>query len=364
MAHRNCSAHGSGSFVVRMKMLSRAAVLVLLSLVLSGCVSSMLARRIVEAPNRAGVPPMTKDPKLVELLAKTFGQAWRLPVGPPAADLAIAVVEPGDYQLKHQLDVKRNPDGSGSMAYNITWQFRPADAPAIKPKATIVLLHGIMVSKEYMIHWALYLAQQGYRTVLVDLRGHGQSSGAWITFGAIETEDLKQVLNDLQRRGLAGERIGVLGVSYGAVMGLEWAALDPRVGSIVALEPYSNAQQAIMEFSRGFYAQQMKNITDAQFASAEIGAAHLAGFKWADADVLRSVERLHAPVLFYHGKEDTWIPPTHSEKLMAVAPAGSRRVLLPDDNHLTLAVRLDPIASEVTAWFDAHLTTASLGGQR
>jgi pimeloyl-ACP methyl ester carboxylesterase len=348
-----------------MRFLSRAAILALLSLILSGCVSTLLAKRIVQAPNRRGVPQMTKDPKAVEFLAKTFAQTLRIPVGPPPAELAVAVVEPGDYQLKHQLDVKRNPDGSGSINYKIEWKFRPTDAPAIKPKATIVLLHGIMVTKEYMIHWALYLAQQGYRTVLVDLRGHGRSTGEWIAFGAIEAKDLKQVMDELQRRGLGEGPVGVLGVSYGAVVGLEWAALDPRVGTVVALEPYSNAQQAIMEFSRGFYAQQMKNIPDAQFASAEIGAAHLAGFKWADADVLRSVERLHAPVLFYHGKDDTWIPPTHSEKLMAVAPAGSRRVLLPDDNHLTLAVRLDPIAPEVTAWFDAHLATpAAADGAR
>jgi pimeloyl-ACP methyl ester carboxylesterase len=338
-----------------MKSLLRAAILALLSLVLSGCASTLLAKRIVQAPNRGGVPAMTRDPKMVEFLTKTFAQTLRIPVGPPAAELAVAVVDPGDYQLKHQLDVKRNPDGSGSMNYKTDWKLRSADAPAMKPKATIVLLHGIMTAKEYMIHWALYLAQQGFRTVLVDLRGHGRSTGEQITYGAIEAKDLKQVMDELQRRGLAGESVGVLGVSYGAAVGLEWAALDPRVGTVVALEPFSNPQQAIIEFSRGFYGKQAKGISDTQFSSAEAKAARLAGFSWEDADVLRSAERLHAQVLFFHGKEDTWIPPIHSEKLMAVAPAGSRLVLLPEDNHLTLAVRLDPIATEVTAWFDAHL---------
>jgi len=210
-----------------------------------------------------------------------------------------------------------------------------------------------------MIHWALDLAQRGYRTVLVDLRGHGRSTGHLITFGAVEAKDLKQVMDDLERRGVVAGSTGVLGISYGAVVALQWAALDPRVATVVALEPYSNPQQAIMEFSRGYFSREMKRIDDATFVAAEAKAAHLAGFAWADADVLHSVQRMRVPILFFHGQRDTWIPPIHSERLLAAAPAGSRRVLLPDDNHLTLAVRLEPLAPEVAAWFDAHLPSAA-----
>ncbi len=344
-----------------MKPLVRAAILPALlgAALLPGCASSILARRMVTAPNRQSVPQVVGDPRVAERFDRTYAQAWRVPVGPPAAELSVAVIEPGDYQLKDTVETKFAPNGSGSLTYSINWAFRSAGAPTLQPKGTIVLLHGILVTKEYMIHWALDLAQRGYRTVLVDLRGHGRSTGHWITFGAVEAKDLKQVMDDLERRGVVAGSTGVLGISYGAVVALQWAALDPRVATVVALEPYSNPQQAIMEFSRGYFSREMKRIDDATFVAAEAKAAHLAGFAWADADVLHSVQRMRVPILFFHGQRDTWIPPIHSERLLAAAPAGSRRVLLPDDNHLTLAVRLEPLAPEVAAWFDAHLPSAA-----
>ena len=339
-------------------MAKRIAILVgILGLALSGCATHILARKIVQAPNTQGARK-PEDPKRVALFNSAYSQVFSVAVGPPAAHLSVAVVEPGDYDLKYSLELIPNPRGGGRANYKISWDALAPGAPGVRPKATLVLLHGILVNKEFMVHWALYLAQKGYRTVLVDLRGHGKSTGDWITFGSVEREDLKQVLNELRRRGLASGPVGALGVSYGAVMALDWAAIDPRVASIVALEPFSDPRKAIVEFSRSYAAEQVVGITDAQFASAEAEAAQLAHFKWADADVLDSVRRLRVPVLFYHGGQDTWIPPAHSERLMAVAPPGSRLQILPDDNHITLSIRLDPIAQDVAAWFDAHLPAA------
>jgi len=298
---------------------------------------------------------MLRDPKTAELFRRTYSQQLRVGVGPPPAELSVGVLEPGNYALKYDLQVKGDPAGGGSASYSINWQFPNPGGPRVKPRATIVLLHGILVTKEYMIHWAIYLAQMGYRTVVVDLRGHGQSTGNRITYGAVERVDLRQVLDELKRRGLADGPIGVLGVSYGAAVGLDWAAIDPRVGAVVALEAFSDPRRAIIEFSRGYMPGQVKGVTDSQFASAERQASRIADFGWADADVLGAVRQLRVPVLFYHGAKDTWIPPDHSEKLFAAAPKGSRLGVLPDDNHVILSIRLDPIAQEVAAWFDTHL---------
>ena len=323
----------------------------------SGCVSGILARKIVTAPNRQSTPWPAAGSRAAERFEQSYAQQWRVPVGvDPTVELAVAVVEPGDYDFRYGAMIETRKDGRRVPRYSADWKPRAADAAAVAARGTVVILHGFLVTKETMMHWALFLAQQGYRAVLVDLRGHGQSTGEWITFGANEGEDLTKVMDELQRRGLAPNGVGVLGSSYGAVMGLHWAAHDPRVKAVVAMQPFSDPQAAVAEFARGFppFKKQIEGVGAETFESALQQAAQLGHFAWRDASVLASVQRLKVPVLFLHGTEDTWIVPEHSRKLLAVAPVGSRLILVPGDNHETLSARLDPISYDVLDWFEQH----------
>ena len=321
---------------------------------------------MVEAPNRYQTPPYLL---LMESLKKAalkgapdalFAESWKVRVGPPKAELAVAIVEPGDYKLKQEWKNERDPNGREKIQFRIRWTVPDKKTP-LAPKGTIVLLHGIQESKESMVCWAVYLAQKGYRVVLVDLRGHGGSTGKWITYGAVESNDLSELMDELQRRGLADGRVGLLGVSYGASVGLLWAARDPRVAAIVALEPYREPRQAMVEFLRAAMKKKVARFSDADFAWAAQRAAQMADFSWSNADPGKSINQIHVPVLFFHGLADTWVPARNSEELYKNAAAGSRLVLLPDDNHLTLSFRLEPIAADVAAWFDAHLTASPAG---
>src|SRR5207244_1942766 len=64
---------------------------------------------------------------------------------------------------------------------------------------TVVLLHGYGVAQVARAPWAVRLAQEGWRCVLVDLRGHGKSTGRRIYFGLRESRDLSQLLDRLAR---------------------------------------------------------------------------------------------------------------------------------------------------------------------
>jgi len=340
-----------------------SALLAATGLFVSGCMTERaLAKRIVRAPNQQGVPRTLKQ-------AATFGAQylphWRVPVGPPTAELAVAVVEPRDYHLRFELKEMPDPKNPEGHVMSVDFHFDltppPGETPApVTPKGTLVLLHGIMMNKESMLMpWGLYFAEKGYRVVIVDLRGHGGSTGNWIGYGAWEAADLRKVADDLQRRGLMTDRIGVFGISYGATMALQWAAQDQRVAAIVALAPFSDARRAIVEFARGVMPKLATKISDAQFAAAEERAAGLAGFAWSDTDLHGAMQKIHAPVLFYHGQVDDWVSPQHSAELMQLAPTGSRRRLLPD-NHLSLTFRFEPIGAQALAWFDAHVAAARI----
>ncbi len=320
---------------------------------LAGCVSSILARKVVAPPNKSGVKALFADSPLIANAPLAFADTWKVRVAQPRADIAVASVEPGDYRFVYELAMKY---GEGSppeiQLFNAFWLSSKERAP-MQPRGTVVLLHGYLQDKRFVTPWAVRLAQAGYRCALVDLRGHGESTGKHISFGAFEARDISAVLDDLAARGWDVSRVGVLGVSYGASVALLAAGRDPRVSAVVAFEPFSSAERAVPELMRAAFASQAHGISDAQFAEAHLKQARIAGFRWEDADIPAALAASRAPVLFLHGEADTWLSPEHSRSLAAHAPAGSRLVLVPRDNHVSLPLQVRRFERDVIEWFEA-----------
>lgn len=319
-----------------------------------GCVSSLLAHRIVGPPNKSGIKPLFADWEVLKHAPEAYAATWTVNVASPPATIAVASVEPGDYGLVYDLRLEYPEDKAPKIAFFNSY-FRPVSerVPARGPsRGTILLLHGYLQNRNYLAPWAIRLAQAGFRCVLMDLRGHGASTGEHVSFGAFESRDVSRVLDDLGTRGWDVTHVGVLGVSYGASVALVTAGNDPRIASVVAFEPFASAERAVPELMRAAFASEARGISDRQFAAAHVKEARIAGFAWSDADIPAALARTHAPVLFFHGEQDRWISPAHSIELMKYAPPGSRLVLVPRDNHVSLPLQIEPFADQVVAWFD------------
>jgi alpha-beta hydrolase superfamily lysophospholipase len=330
----------------------RLLLLVGLVALTPGCVTDKVAHMIAAAPNRQHVPAIMRNQAYREKYDALYAEAWLVPVGPPSAEISVATLEPGDYHFHYEIVFKELGNGHQSFSAKHDWLAPNPQLPRAKTvKGTIVVIPGYQETKEDVVHWGLRLAEAGYRAVLMDLRGQGRSTGPWLGYGSFEVPDLRQVLDDLQARGLAGGEVGVLGISYGASMSLLWAAQDPRVGAVVALEPFSSAREAPREFGRALMPKLSAMVSDAQFARAEDEAARLGGFAWKDGEVLAAVEYLSTPVMYIHGGGDTWISPEHTRQLYAHTAGPKRLGIIDHDNHVLLALRLDPIDREVLAWF-------------
>lgn len=332
---------------------ARTLFLVLTAMLLAGCVSSMLAGRLASPPNRSGIPPLFSDSAIITHAPEAFSEVWKVRVAAPAADIVVASIEPGDYTFQYDLRLSYPPDADPRIDH-FTAFWRPAaevTRPPGEPRGTVVLLHGYLQDKRYVTPWAIRLAQEGFRCAVVDLRGHGDSTGKHVSFGAFEAGDVSAVLDDLERRGWDVSRVGMLGVSYGASVALLAAGRDPRVQAVVAFEPFSDPRKAIPELMRAAFPRQARGISDAQFAAAHLRQAEIAGFDWRDADVTAALGRTRAPVLFLHGEADAWLSPDHSRALAALAPPGSRLRLVPHDNHVTLPLQIAPYEVDVLAWF-------------
>jgi pimeloyl-ACP methyl ester carboxylesterase len=218
-------------------------------------------------------------------------------------------------------------------------------------RGTIFLLHGYSLNKELMLPWGMVLAQAGFRVVLVDLRGHGHSTGDRIFFGGVERTDLVQCLDALEQRRVCEGPVGALGISYGAVLALQWAAVDPRVQCVTAISPYADPGTAVEEFLKA-YAPALTWKTDRQ--AARMVARHLAA-EWPDLTTATAVRGLKQPVLLVRGERDELCSRDDLSRLQAVAPKGSEVVVVPLANHLVAGMCITQLEGPVTKWFDDHL---------
>lgn len=351
-----------------MKCLHVGVALLATALVTSGCVSHVLTKAIVQAPNQRATPSLLR-PGAEERLAKfdrTYAAAWKVEIAAPPAAIAVAVIEPGDYALKHEVRSGKNKDG-GYFIHPVT-DWSPTAKPlsgVTAPKGTIFVLHGIQSSKEDLIYWALYFAQAGYRAVLVDLRGHGRSTGNWIGYGAFEVTDLEQVLDSVEARGLVSGRVGVFGISYGAAVALQFGSHDKRIQSVVAMSPFSDPRRAVADFAHAVVPQYVKSWSADDFRHAEDRAAKMANLDWSAVDVPGSVARMVAPVLYVLTETDRWVPAENTRALAekTASPHAVATITITGnpgvEPHVLLAWMLDPTARPVTEWFDATLSAKS-----
>ena len=100
----------------------------------------------------------------------------------------------------------------------------------------VVLLHGLSATKRYVVHRSQALPRAGYRLVMYDARGHGESAAPEDP-DAYEYSDLCADLgavmddHDIERAALAG-------VSMGAHTALRFALEHPeRVSALVVITP-------------------------------------------------------------------------------------------------------------------------------
>lgn len=323
-------------------------MLVLFALLSVGCTYGALARRLVRAPNLQQAPNQE-----YAKFARDF-MTVSVPIGPLEGGLKASVVEPGNWNFEYSFVPKKTQK---KFTADIHLSFEKPNTFMTEPKGTVFLLHGFGQQKEQMLHWALSLAQQGFRCILVDLRGHGASSGEWIGYGAFEVADLKSLLDALSARQLIAGRIGVMGVSLGASVALQWAGADARIATVVALEPFADPRLAISTMLHNFppFRRQLWWASEGTISRAIDEAPKLAGFQWVDVDVPKSVKGIQGPILLIHGADDVMVPSNHSQILRMNFKSGSRFVIVPGQDHITLALCLSPISETVHEWMNQHL---------
>ena len=308
-----------------------------------------LARRIMSAPNlhprdrpcQIGWSPYERESKWL-----------RVSVGSPPIRLSVGILPPCDYHRKVSSRAEKMGDGNAILV--LDGQRSPKNSGRALPipqRGTVVLLHDYNLQMQFMAVWAFELAQAGYRVILVDVRGHGESTGQTISYGKWETDDLRAMLDYLTGQRLCDRKLGVLGVGYGGWLALQWAARDSRVGTVVAIAPYNRLDQV---FERMAQQERAPVSAEALHAALDSVAGQL-GIHWADWSGEATLRRLTQPVLLIGGEKDVIATANDLKVLGQAAPTGSRSILIPGANHQFVAYWLHELSKPVVNWFGEHL---------
>ena len=315
----------------------------------AGC-GGYVARRMVQAPN--SYPAWLSPAAPVELAFSSQFLTNFAPrivdVGPPSAQIHYRIVDSADYQLAvTTTNWTRRARPHFKFTFKATLPAHPTPWTQA-PRGTVVLLHGYGLAQYATVPWALRLAEEGWRCVLVDLRGHGASTGARVHFGLIETNDLSQLLNTLERDQQLVEPVAVMGDSYGAALALRWRTVEPRVGPIIAIAPYARLSTAVLNIRREYAAWFPKAFIQAGLRRLP----RLLEVNPDELDTLTVLDRHPVDALFVAGAGDRIAPVADVLLISKQAGAGSRFLEVPGATHEALPYFFDDLVVPVLEWLD------------
>lgn len=222
--------------------------------------------------------------------------------------------------------------------------------PGEPGQGAVILLHGVRGNRLQTLERARFLNQQGYTALLFDFQAHGESTGARITFGHLESRDAQAAVQFIKAR-LPGEKLGVIGISLG---GAAAALAQPPlpVDALVLEMVYPDIHRAIenrLARYLGGWARGLTPLLEWQLQPRlGIGPEALRP--------LECVDDLRAPKLFIVGERDRHTPLNESQELFNAACEPKTLWVVAGAQHEDLLkVARTEYEERVTAFFNQSL---------
>jgi pimeloyl-ACP methyl ester carboxylesterase len=210
----------------------------------------------------------------------------------------------------------------------------------------VLMVPGLDSSKEELFALEEDFLRRGMATLSVDGPGQSENSVHFPIRPNWETV-VTPLLDDIADRdlGVDQSRVGLMGISMGAIYGPRAAAADQRIRALVGLAgPYNLGEcwDALNPLTKGGYVFYTKSKDEA--------AAKLKAYTLNLEGVLNSVTQ---PFLVIHGAKDRLFPPAQAERIAREAP-NSMLVIYPDGNHVcnNIAYKYRPLMAD---WLSEQL---------
>lgn len=227
---------------------------------------------------------------------------------------------------------------------------------------TVLVLHGLRDEKSSYEGFGSQLAARGFQTVLVDLRGHGCSPGATLTFGARDGVALRVLLDVLEREEDLGA-VGVVGVSYGAAAAFALAAADERVRALVSVAGPSSVLGLVRDYLSRKLGSASAYVPASHLRRVVRDAGRLAGFDPARVSMAAWAAETEAALLLIHGEADRDIRVRHAYELAAAADHAALWIRQGRKHRNVLDEADFGADSPILDWLERELLAPAAAGQ-
>ncbi|MFZ6030206.1 MAG: alpha/beta hydrolase [Chloroflexota bacterium] len=219
--------------------------------------------------------------------------------------------------------------------------------------ANVILVHGYKNNRATMLSRAQVLARHGYGVLLFDLRTHGESEGALITFGLYEVLDVNAAYQALRSRpDVDPERIGILGGSMGGTVALLSAVQLPSIKAVVAESAFPTLQDAIPSSVANSGLPSVFFAPVVQWFAERLG--HFRAEQISAVDLIGQISP--RPVFLLQGGKDLLVVPESGQRLYDAAGDPRELWFEPTVGHMSFIDEKPAEYEErVVRYFDAYL---------
>jgi uncharacterized protein len=217
------------------------------------------------------------------------------------------------------------------------WKVRSA-----APSADWVLVfHGVADNRIGVLEHARVLLLGGYNVAMMDSRAHGASEGPMATYGWLERNDTRSIVDALQASEQP-KHILALGESMGAGIALQSAAAEPRIEAVVAEASFANLREATYDYAglRRYPWLGKTWLAPGTWTMIYRGET-IAGFPASKVAPDQSVAERAFPVLLICDADDVALPCRHTRQIYNAAIGPKQIWVVPGAFH-TAALGYQP----------------------
>jgi fermentation-respiration switch protein FrsA (DUF1100 family) len=232
------------------------------------------------------------------------------------------------------------------------WTLRPREWNG----NSVIVLHGLKDNRLGMMDYADIFLAHGYSVLIPDARAHGESRGTVVSYGFLETDDIRRWLDWMAANEHPGCMYG-FGESMGAAQLLQTLPVAPQFCAVAVECPFSTYRETAYDrmgqpFHLGPWVG--RTILWPAVESAFLYARVRYGLDMEKVSPEDAVAASKVPVLLIHGTTDTNIPLRHSIRIVE----RRKDVVLwqvPNTGHSN-AIDTSPeeLQSRMISWFEQH----------